>query len=117
LLEGDAAHAIVQLAADVHADLIVVGTHGQSDGTSTTLGSVTHRVLRLAPCTVLAVKPKYLPLAPGLRPPCPVCLALQASGGSPVLWCERHRREHPSFQAYGDEPPRHGSGAVSIHET
>jgi hypothetical protein len=108
------AREIVQLATDVHADLIVVGTHGLSVESSSTLGSVTSRVLDIAPCTVLAVKPKHLPLAPELRPPCPACLALQRSSPLSELWCDRHRAQHRPTCAYYEDAPPHRWGAESM---
>lgn len=47
---------IVALARDERADLIVIGTHGRSGLDRALLGSVTDRVVRLAPCPVLMVR-------------------------------------------------------------
>ena len=54
---GSAADEILQRAADLPADLIVLGTHGASGFTRMVLGSVTEKVLRLARCPVLTVPP------------------------------------------------------------
>jgi nucleotide-binding universal stress UspA family protein len=54
--EGDVASAIVDTAAAERADLIVMSTHGYSGLTRWVLGSVTEKVLRTAPCPVLAVR-------------------------------------------------------------
>jgi len=48
--------AIVRLAAERHAEMIVMGSHGHSAFDRIMLGSVTERVLRLADHPVLAVK-------------------------------------------------------------
>lgn len=53
--EGDAASAIVDTAAAEEVDLIVMSTHGRSGISLWLMGSVTERVLRSAPCPVLAV--------------------------------------------------------------
>ena len=50
-----AAHAIADVARDVEADVIVVGTHGHRPIAGLLLGSVTQRLLHIAPCPVLAV--------------------------------------------------------------
>jgi nucleotide-binding universal stress UspA family protein len=53
--EGPAAEAILARAAAARTDLIVMGTHGRSGVPRLLLGSVAERVLRDAPCPVLAV--------------------------------------------------------------
>lgn len=53
---GDVAGTIVDAAMAEAADLIVMTTHGYSGLTRWILGSVTERVLREAPCPVLAVR-------------------------------------------------------------
>lgn len=54
---GDAAALIAERARELGVDLIVVGTRGHSPLTGAILGSVTQRLLHLAPCPVLAVPP------------------------------------------------------------
>jgi nucleotide-binding universal stress UspA family protein len=56
LMDGDAASAIVDTAAAEGVDLIVMSTHGYSGVTRWLLGSVTEKVLRTAPCPVLAIR-------------------------------------------------------------
>lgn len=58
---GDAATRIADVAREVGADLIVVGTRGHSVLTGVMLGSVTQRLLHVAPCAVLAVPPVPTP--------------------------------------------------------
>lgn len=52
---GGAAHAIADTAAEADADVIVVGTRGHTPLTGLVLGSVTQRLLHVAPCPVLVV--------------------------------------------------------------
>jgi len=52
---GIAAHAIAEVAQKDGADLIVVGTRGHTPLGGLLLGSVTQRLLQVAPCPVLAV--------------------------------------------------------------
>lgn len=54
---GDPAKAIVDCAADIGADLIVMGTHGRGGFERLVVGSITEKVLRKAPCPVLTVPP------------------------------------------------------------
>lgn len=53
---GDPREGVPKLAADLHADLIVMGTHGRKGLSRALLGSVTESVLRRSPCAVLAVR-------------------------------------------------------------
>ena len=55
---GDPADAIVQAAADLPADLIVMGTHGRTGLQHVLLGSVAEKVVRHASCPVLTVRHK-----------------------------------------------------------
>jgi nucleotide-binding universal stress UspA family protein len=53
--------AVLEVARDVRADLIVLGTHGRTSLARLLLGSVAEQVLRRAPCPVLTVR--HLPPA------------------------------------------------------
>jgi nucleotide-binding universal stress UspA family protein len=64
---GDPAHAIVEYARSQGIDLIVMGTHGRTGVTRALLGSVTERVVRLAPCPVLTVPGELPPRAVAAR--------------------------------------------------
>jgi nucleotide-binding universal stress UspA family protein len=59
LCKGDAAAEIVALAADINADLIVMGTHGRKGVGRLLLGSVAESVLRRAPCPVVTVRAPF----------------------------------------------------------
>ncbi len=50
------AASIDRVAADLGADLIVMGTHGRTGLAHVFLGSVAERTLRRAPCPVLTVR-------------------------------------------------------------
>jgi len=53
---GDPRDLIVDTAAEVGADLIVMGTHGRRGVTRALLGSVAEGVLRHATCPVLTIR-------------------------------------------------------------
>jgi nucleotide-binding universal stress UspA family protein len=54
---ADAAHAIADVARDVGAEAIVVGTRGHSRLANLLVGSVTQRLLHIARCPIFAVPP------------------------------------------------------------
>ena len=55
--EGNPASEIIRHASELHADLVVMGTHGRGGFDRFALGSVTEKVLRKAPCPVLTLPP------------------------------------------------------------
>lgn len=58
VIDGDIASVIVDTAEELAVDLIVMTTHGYSGFSRWLLGSVTERVLRSAPCPVMALRQK-----------------------------------------------------------
>lgn len=54
---GDPAEVVAATAHDESIDLVVIGTHGHERAGEVLVGSVAERLLRLAPCTVIVVKP------------------------------------------------------------
>ncbi len=57
---GDARDALVAAAGQIHADLVVMGTHGRRGVRRALLGSVAESVTRTAPCPVLTVRAEHL---------------------------------------------------------
>lgn len=49
---------IVQFVRDNHADLVVLGTRGKTNLRDLVMGSTAERVVREAPCSILAIKPQ-----------------------------------------------------------
>jgi len=56
VVQGDPRDALVNLAIQKNADLVVVGSHGRSGVGKMLLGSVADHVISHAPCTVTVVK-------------------------------------------------------------
>ena len=95
------AQEIAQIAADLEADLVVVGTHGRRGIARILLGSVAEAVVRLAPCPVLVVRPKALPEElPRIEPPCEQCLEVRRASAGAEYWCEQHRERHGQRHTY-----------------
>jgi nucleotide-binding universal stress UspA family protein len=55
---GGTVRLILDVADELEADLIVLGTHGSGGFEHLVLGSVTEKVMRKAPCPVLTVPPR-----------------------------------------------------------
>jgi nucleotide-binding universal stress UspA family protein len=95
------AHELAQLASDLEADLVVVGTHGRRGATRLLVGSVAEGVVRLAPCPVLVVRPKLVDdTVPKIEPPCPRCIEARRTSGGKEMWCEQHRERHGRRHTY-----------------
>jgi nucleotide-binding universal stress UspA family protein len=56
MITGDPAHAIVKMAEEEDADMIVMASHGRTGLTRLLMGSVAEMVVRHAQCPVLTVK-------------------------------------------------------------
>jgi nucleotide-binding universal stress UspA family protein len=109
------AQAIVQLASDLTADMVVVGTHGRHGIARFLLGSVAEEVVRKAPCPVLVVRPTGA-AAEGVvvEPPCPDCAAVRRESGGTKLWCATHAEHHGRPHTYRFAPVNgaHQSGLL-----
>jgi nucleotide-binding universal stress UspA family protein len=75
--EGDPVAELLRIARNARPDLLVIGTHGRGGAAHLLLGSVAEKVVRSAPCAVLAVKKGKL------RRRGPVLIALDDSGMAP----------------------------------
>ncbi|HEY3498396.1 MAG TPA: universal stress protein [Polyangiaceae bacterium] len=94
------AQQIAQLAADLEADLVVVGTHGRKGIARVLLGSVAEGVVRLAPCPVLVMRPKQILEVPRIEPPCPECQRVRVASQGERLWCDQHSERHGQRHVY-----------------
>jgi nucleotide-binding universal stress UspA family protein len=94
LRSGKPVREIVQLATEVSADLIVVGSHRGPHPKQWAVGSTAEKLLGGgAPCPVLVASPapkKPEKHEPTIEPPCPECLRARAASGGSQWWCERH---------------------------
>lgn len=110
---GDPWREIVQLGADLSADLIVVGSHQRKGVERFLLGSVSEQVVRKAPCQVLVSRPKSCEAIPEIEPPCAECTATQARTSGTKLWCAQHehREQHARARLHYETPPTFAVGS------
>ena len=98
---GDPADIIVEMAGDLLASVVVVGTHGRKGVQRLVMGSVAEAVVRKAGCTVMVVRPQmHHQSAPSIEPPCPRCLETRARTGGAQYWCEQHAEKHGRRHTY-----------------
>lgn len=103
---------IVQLAANLQADLIVVGTHDLNLVEKTFLGSVAVQVVKKAHCPVYVARAKnYSRAVLEIEPPCPECVKVQTETGRKQLWCGRHTEHHVHGRLHYEMPEGFGAGS------
>lgn len=112
---GAPAKRILQITADLSADLLIVGSH-ERHGLARLLGSVARRAFVGAPCPVLVARPKRVEDAdvPAIEPPCPDCLATQQRTHGSTLWCELHARRHAHGHLHYTDVKSFGDGSMLI---
>ncbi len=94
---GPPAEAILQLAIDVRAELIVLGFHQRRGLMSLTHESVVARVFSEAHCPVLVARPTGyagVKASEQIEPLCPDCAKARLESGGERMWCEFHARPH-----------------------
>ena len=116
LAVGEASREITQVASDMRADLVVVGTAGKTGLARLALGSVAEKVVRHAGCPVLVVRPKGFQASgvPEIEPPCVDCLAVQSETARAKLWCVRHSAHHPPGRLHYETPESFAMGSMNF---
>lgn len=116
LIVGNPRAVILQLAASLQADLLVVGTHDPGKLERLLLGSIAESLVRKAPCPVLLVRTKreQHPDVPEILPPCPDCVAIQKATNGERLWCDRHSEHHPRAHQFYEYPEGFGMGSSTF---
>jgi nucleotide-binding universal stress UspA family protein len=105
--------AVAQLASDLDAEMVVVGTHGRQGLKRLLLGSVAEAVVRMAHAPVLVVRPKGQEApTPVIEPPCPRCLEAREASEGKVLWCEQHSERHGPRHRYHYESRASQTGNI-----
>jgi nucleotide-binding universal stress UspA family protein len=100
---GKVADQLVTLAAEIEAQVMVLGTHGRHGLARLLMGSVAEKCVRTAPCPVFVVRPinfDRLPASPPIEPACPDCLAARAASNGTSWWCEAHQHEPEGVHVY-----------------
>ena len=116
LATGEPWREIVQMASNLRAYLVVVGTAGRTGIARMALGSVAEKVVRHAGCPVLVVRPKDYPSRAdlGIEPPCGDCIAVQQQSHRAKLWCERHSAHHPHGRLHYELPATFAVGSMNF---
>lgn len=94
----DAADAILEVAVEVHADMIFVGPHSKTGIQRMFVGSVSEKVVKNSSCPVMVVREtKYDEESPGMgpEPPCPRCVKVRQETHGETWWCDLHDHKPP----------------------
>ena len=102
--EGSATTVIAELAEDLGADLVIVGNHDRGGGNRSFFGSVAEKLVRMAPCPVLIIRPKSIPSSEPIAPPCPACEAGKRLTWGAHLRCIDHAPRHPGASTHHPTP-------------
>lgn len=95
--KGEPAREIVQLASDLSADMILVGTHKPPHLKSLFAGSTSERVIASAACPVLVAGPRPKPQPSHIiviEAACPECVQARSATAGREWWCARHSEHH-----------------------
>lgn len=110
--KGEPPHVIAELAAELGADLVVVGQHRVPQFRTVIKGHTGERVTTESTCPVVVAGPRPKPQPSHvivIDGPCPDCLETRQSTGGKTWWCERHAehhlRLHHQLYAYETELP------------
>jgi nucleotide-binding universal stress UspA family protein len=109
LVYGDPARGIAAVAREAHADLIVVGTRRRRGITLGWHRSLSARLVRLAPCSVLTTRPREEDEEVKVEPPCEACVEVRRASEGKVLWCARHTAHRPHGHLH------HGDAQAFVH--
>jgi len=117
LCAGTAWREVLQLAASLQADMLMVGTHDYGKVERFLLGSVAETIVKKAACPVIVVRPKdyHFKDVPEIEPPCADCVQTQRETNGEKLWCARHAGHHPHARLHYEYPEAFAVGSSTIH--
>jgi universal stress protein A len=99
---GVAHEVITEVARDCGADLIVVGTRGLRGLRRIIASSVSERVTREAPCSVITVRPREITAEETIEAGCPECIAATAANRGVYTRCAQHQQREIHAHTYTD---------------
>ncbi len=116
LAAGEPWREVTQLALNLSADLLIVGSSGKTGLARFALGSVAEKVVRHANCPVLVARPKNMSgeAVPEIEAPCPDCALVQKDTERATLWCDRHAMHHARGRLHYEFPPTFGVGSIFL---
>jgi nucleotide-binding universal stress UspA family protein len=110
--EGSATAVITQVAEDIEADLVVVGSHDRAGANRAVFGSVAEKLVRSAPCPVLIIRGKSIPSTDPVAPPCPACEASKRLTWGARLRCLHHAQHDAHVDMSGSGSFQDAMGPV-----
>jgi nucleotide-binding universal stress UspA family protein len=122
LAVGPVARRVLQLASDLQADYIVVGSAGKTWVERLMAGSVSEAIAKKARCTVIVARPTTYAdesdsSVPEILPACSKCLVVQRASNGEKLWCVQHATRHAHGHLHYETPEPFAVGSTFIQST
>jgi nucleotide-binding universal stress UspA family protein len=120
LRKGDPGQQIAQLAADLGADLIVVGAHKGEHLRKLVIGSTAERVMAGATCPVVIAGPRPKPQPSHvivIEAACQDCVNTRFETCGKDWWCARHAEHHPVMHRHHHIYSYHSELPFSEHDS
>jgi nucleotide-binding universal stress UspA family protein len=116
VLVGRPARAITRLAADLGANLVLLGAPGRRALHGLSYGSLADFVRQRTGVTVMTVVSSGMsrePPVPEIAPPCPACVETRTRTQGEKQWCPRHSERHGPRHIYrGGSGVAYSSGSI-----
>ncbi|MFW5920414.1 MAG: universal stress protein [Polyangiales bacterium] len=106
---GDPVDELHRVAAQLDADLLVIGPHEGKLFKKRAIGGIAGHVVKGARCPVLVARPKdYSDMqSERIDPPCPRCVQARRESGGARWWCDDHEKQDYQvhfYSAYEETP-------------
>jgi nucleotide-binding universal stress UspA family protein len=117
VLVGKPAWAITQLAADLGANLVLLGAPGRRSMHGFSYGRLADFVRQrtgVPVMTVVSTSGSREPPVPDIEPPCPACVETRRRTQGEKRWCARHSERHGPRHTYrvGSSVAAYSSGSM-----
>jgi nucleotide-binding universal stress UspA family protein len=112
---GNPADEVCEVAKEVDADFIFVGTHARAGIGHFFASSIAERTVLKAPCSVIVVRARESDRVPKVEPLCPDCQELKRQAQDSSLWCHNHTHHgHLPLHLHYKYPEHFARGTMNL---